>query len=140
MLCSRREGLLALLAALPAVGLAAEKAVLPSKTYRFEDLRVERSDGNSFRPVLEGLTHSGCHIEVHETDLAPGGRPHPPHHHAHEEMFLVREGTVEVTINARGTKLGPGSVAFVASNDEHGIRNAGDTHAQYFVIALGNEG
>ncbi len=127
-----------MLAALPSVGIAAEKAALPSKVYRLEDLRVERSDGNSFRPVLEGFTHAGCPIAVHETDLAPGGMPHPPHRHVHEEMFLVREGTVEVTINGRSTKLGPGSVAFVASNDEHGIRNAGDTQAQYFVIGLGN--
>ncbi|MBZ5563230.1 MAG: cupin domain-containing protein [Acidobacteriia bacterium] len=139
MLCSRREGLLAFLAALPSVGLAAEKAALPSKAYPFEDLRVERSGDNSFRPVLEGLTHSGCQIEIHETDLAPGGRPHPPHHHLHEEMFLIRDGTLEVTINGRSTKLGPGSVAFVASNDQHGIRNAGDTQAQYFVIGLGTD-
>ncbi len=139
MICSRREGLLTLLAALPSVAVAAEKHLLPSKTYPFGDLRVEKSGDNSFRPVLEGLTHSGCQIEVHETDLAPGSRPHPAHHHAHEEMFLVREGTIEVTINGSSTKLGPGSVAFVASNDEHGIRNAGETHAQYFVIALGKE-
>ena len=151
MLCSRREGLFALLAALPAAGLAAEAreetrtarsavdATLPSKAYRFEDLPVRKSDGNRFRPVLEGLTHSGCPLEVHETDLAPGGTPHPPHHHVHEEMFLVREGAIEVTINGRSTQLGPGSLAFIASNDEHGIRNAGVTHAQYFVIAIGNE-
>ncbi len=139
MICSRREGLLALFAALPAVGVAAEKSALPSKAFRFEDLPVRKSDGSSFRPVLEGLTHSGCRLEVHETDLAPGGMPHPPHHHVHEEMFLVREGTIEVTINGRSTQLGPGSVAFIASNDEHGIRNAGETHAQYFVIAIGNK-
>jgi len=30
-------------------------------------------------------------------------------------------------------------VAYVASNEEHGIKNAGSTHAQYFVIALGGE-
>jgi mannose-6-phosphate isomerase-like protein (cupin superfamily) len=35
--------------------------------------------------------------------------------------------------------LGPGSVVFVASNEEHGIRNAGSTPAQYFVIALGKD-
>jgi mannose-6-phosphate isomerase-like protein (cupin superfamily) len=139
MICSRREGLLLLLAVLPSVGLATEKPPLPSKTYRFEDLPVQKSDGNSLRPVLTGLTHNGCRVELHETTLAPGSRPHPPHHHAHEEMFLIREGTVEVTINGRGTKLGPGGVAFVASNDEHGIRNAGTIPAQYFVLAIGRE-
>jgi len=99
---------------------AAEDSVLPSKAYRFEDLPVHRSEQNASRPVLEGETHSGWHIELHESDLQPGGMPHPPHHHVHEEMFLVREGTLEVTIAGRTSRLGPGSVAFVASNDEHG--------------------
>jgi mannose-6-phosphate isomerase-like protein (cupin superfamily) len=65
--------------------------------------------------------------------------PHPAHHHAHEEVFLVREGTLEVTITGRASRLGPGSLAYVASNEEHGIRNPETTHAQYFVIALGTE-
>jgi mannose-6-phosphate isomerase-like protein (cupin superfamily) len=76
---------------------------------------------------------------MHETDLAPGAMPHPAHHHEHEEVFLMRDGTLEVTIAGHPSHLGPGSVAYVASNEEHGIRNAGPTHAQYFVIALGSE-
>jgi len=88
---------------------------------------------------LDGVTHTGFHIELHETDLAPGSRPHPPHHHLHEEIFLIRQGTVEVTIAGKSSSLGPGSVAYIASNVEHGIRNAGDQHAQYFVLALGTD-
>jgi quercetin dioxygenase-like cupin family protein len=65
--------------------------------------------------------------------------PHPPHHHLHEEMFLVREGTIEVTISGQSSRLAPGSVAFVGSNDEHGIHNAGPTPAEYFVVALGKD-
>jgi quercetin dioxygenase-like cupin family protein len=119
-------------------GLAADVPI-PSKIARFEDLPVESGDGHALRRILEGRTHSGYVIEMHETDLAPGAMPHPAHHHAHEEVFLVREGTLEVTIAGRASRLSPGSVAYVASNDEHGIKNAGATHAQYFVIALGTE-
>jgi mannose-6-phosphate isomerase-like protein (cupin superfamily) len=119
-------------------GLAAE-ASIPSKVVRFEDLPVESGDGNTLRHILEGKTHSGYRIEIHETDLTAGAMPHPAHHHAHEEVFLVREGTLEVTIAGRASRLGPGSVAYVASNEEHGIRNTGSMHAQYFVIALGTE-
>jgi quercetin dioxygenase-like cupin family protein len=109
---------------------------LTSGFYPFESLPVHHSGGNTSRAVLNGLTHEGCNIEVHETDLAPGSRPHPPHHHQNEEMFLIRQGTVEVTINGKSSRLGPGSVAFIASNDEHGIRNAGNDHAKYFVLAI----
>jgi quercetin dioxygenase-like cupin family protein len=53
-------------------------------------------------------------------------------------MFLLREGTVELTVNGKSTRLGPGGVAYVASNDEHGIKNVGSVSAQYFVIGLGS--
>jgi quercetin dioxygenase-like cupin family protein len=135
---SRREACFWLPALMASQGWAAG-APTPSKVFRFEDLPVEYEDGNSFRRILKGTTHIGYEIEMHETDLAPGAMPHPAHHHAHEEVFLVREGTLEVTIAGRASPLGPGSVAYVASNDEHGIKNAGTTHAQYFVIALGTE-
>jgi quercetin dioxygenase-like cupin family protein len=134
----------AFLAALPALmasgALTAETQYLPSKVYEFQDLPVHHGKTNTSRPVLDGLTHENCRIEIHESDLAPGNMPHPPHHHVHEEMFLVREGTLEVTINGKSSKAGPGSVAFIASNDEHGIRNVGSGHAQYFVLALHRPG
>ncbi len=136
MKSSRREVCFWIPALMAARSWAAE-APLPSKVMRFEDLPVEAGEGRTLRRILEGRTHSGYKIEMHETDLAPGAMPHPAHHHAHEEVFLVREGTLEVTIASRACRLSPGSVAYVASNEEHGVRNPGATHAQYFVIALG---
>jgi mannose-6-phosphate isomerase-like protein (cupin superfamily) len=52
-------------------------------------------------------------------------------------MWLIREGTVDITVNNNTTRLGPGSVGFVSSNDEHGIKNVGLTPATYFVVAVG---
>ena len=135
---SRRQACL-WIPALAASQCWAAEATLASKMVRFEDLPVEPGDEHALRRILQGKTHSGYEIELHETDLAPGAMPHPPHRHAHEELFLVRQGTLEVTIAGRASRLGPGSAAYVASNDEHGVKNAGSTHAQYFVIALGTK-
>ena len=44
-----------------------------------------------------------------------------------------------MTIGERSSNLGPGSVAYIGSNEEHGIRNVGHSHAQYFVLELGTE-
>jgi len=55
----------------------------------------------------------------------------------HSEMWLIREGTVELTVNGASYRLGAGSVGFVHSNDEHGIKNIGDAPATYFVVAIG---
>ncbi|MBC8167223.1 MAG: cupin domain-containing protein [Bryobacteraceae bacterium] len=133
---SRRD-LKWLVPAVMAAELTAQKTVLESKTYRHEDLTVRTNGENRSRAILNGLTHTSFPIEMHETELAPGLAPHPAHHHPHEEMILIREGTMEVTIAGSVSKLGPGSVAFVASNEEHGWRNAGTDRAKYFVIALG---
>ena len=137
MTFSRRD-LTLLLPALTAAAQA-QSSALPSKTLRYEDLPVRANGENRQRAILQGKTHTGFSIEIHETELAPGLAPHPPHHHVHEEMVLIREGTLEVTISGRSVNLGPGSVALVASNEEHGWRNVGSGRARYFVLALGRE-
>jgi len=87
--------------------------------------------------TLERRAGGDWSADQHMTELAPGQAPHPPHHHVHSEMWLIREGTVELTINGTNNQLGPGSVGFVHSNDEHGIKNVGTTPATYFVVAVG---
>ncbi|MDQ6665014.1 MAG: cupin domain-containing protein [Acidobacteriota bacterium] len=99
---------------------------------------VKENGRNRSRAGFKGETHSGCAIEVHQTELAPGEAPHPPHRHLHDEAIFIREGTLEFTIDGRKTTLGPGSIAYAASNVEHGWRNAGTTAANYFVIAFGS--
>ena len=137
---SRRDlGVFSLAATAAGTAAAAAGAPLPSKTYRFEDLPVKDNGKNRSRAVLNGETHSGFPIEMHMTELAPGEAPHPPHHHVHEEMIMIHEGTLEVNISGNAVKLGPGSSAYVASNEEHGWKNAGTTHALYFVLALGRD-
>jgi mannose-6-phosphate isomerase-like protein (cupin superfamily) len=52
-------------------------------------------------------------------------------------MWLIREGVIELTVNDKELRLEPGSVGFVRSNEEHGIRNVGTAHVNYFVVAVG---
>jgi quercetin dioxygenase-like cupin family protein len=110
---------------------------LPSAAYPFDKLAVQILDHAEMRGVLNGKLATGEALEVHETTLPAGAAPHPPHHHPHSEMWLIREGTVELTVNRASYRLGPGGVGFVRSNDEHGIKNVGLTAASYFVVALG---
>jgi mannose-6-phosphate isomerase-like protein (cupin superfamily) len=142
MLLTRRELCsvfpIALLPALPSVeDPSARQSSLPSTMYPFDNLLVRTANNAQFRDVLKGRLATGESLEVHETTLPPGDTPHPPHHHVHSEMWLIREGTVELVVNGKTYRLGPGSVGFVHSNDEHGIRNVGATPATYFVVAIG---
>jgi mannose-6-phosphate isomerase-like protein (cupin superfamily) len=110
---------------------------LPSQVYPFDDLPVQRSPNLESRPIMEGQTFDGCKFSVHESWLQPNSEPHPPHHHQSEEMFFIIEGTLEVTINGAASRISGGSVAFIASGDQHGVRNVGLKPAKYFVLELG---
>jgi len=114
---------------------------LASQCYPFDSLTVKTNPEthNQARAVLDGVTHTGLPIELHITTLAPGQMPHPAHQHVHEEMIMLQEGTLEVTIRGESIRIGPGSVAYVRSNEPHGWRNIGSGPAQYFVLAVGKD-
>jgi quercetin dioxygenase-like cupin family protein len=124
---------------LPALAAAQEKkpATLESKVYVYEDLPVKHSGANESRAVLNGATHGGFPVELHMTDLGPGQVSHQPHRHAHEEIVMLRRGSLDMTISGKTTRMTAGSIACIGSGDLHGARNPGPERAEYFVIALG---
>ena len=121
-----------------ATALAADSPALSSFIKPYDALPVKQNSGNETRAILDGMTHSNDHFEVHETTLGPGGEPHPPHRHEHEELFLMMKGSLAVTIAGKTAVIGPGGAAFVHSNELHGVHNPGTDHAQYFVVAIGS--
>jgi quercetin dioxygenase-like cupin family protein len=116
---------------------AADTPTLTSFVTPFSELPVKKNGPNESRAILHGITHYGYHLEVHETTLAAGSEPHPPHRHEHEELFLLMKGNVALTIEGKTTVIGLGSAAFVHSNELHGVKNPGPGPAQYFVVEIG---
>ena len=111
----------------------------PSAAFPFEKLKGRKSGTIEVYQILTGNTHTGYKLDLHESDLPPGGIPHPPHRHVHEELLFVREGEMEVMLDGKWTRLAPGSCAYMASNDLHGYRNSSNAVAKYFVLALGSD-
>ena len=124
--------------AMPTVAAAAIQPgeILPTVVAVFEQMQVTPYGDNLRRMVMEGVNRSGYEFEMHLTELGPGAEPHPPHQHEHEEIVMMQKGTVDVTIEGKTTRLTPGSVVYVASNQFHGWRNVGTGPSQYFIIAL----
>ena len=113
---------------------------LHSGVFEYDKLPLRYSSGGAAtRPVLRGRLPTGEVIELHETTLLPGQMPHPAHRHVHTELMLVREGTLEFILEGKSEHFGPGGVAYAASGEFHGLRNAGTTPANYFVIAIGTD-
>ena len=73
-------------------------------------------------------------LEIHISTLAPGKSPHAPHQHQHEELLIVKEGTLETFQSGATRRVGPGGIIFQASNELHNVTNVGPTAATYYVI------
>ncbi len=135
-----RRGFLASLCGLAFVpALAADdKPPVQSFAKTFAQFTAKKTKTGESRAIVDGKSPTtGYEFEAHQTTLDPGKMPHPPHRHQHDELFLVRTGTLDFTLNGKTHRLGPGSVALAANNDEHGVKNAGTTPAKYFVVAIG---
>jgi quercetin dioxygenase-like cupin family protein len=145
-LCVAISSFAAMAAALPANAQSPAAASTPAEnilskqhTYRFDELPVKKGPNGESRPVLQGVLPTGEAVEMHETTLLPGHMPHPAHKHRHSELMLIREGTLEFDNDGTPERVGPGGVVFAASNVMHGLKNVGETNANYFVVAIGHE-
>jgi mannose-6-phosphate isomerase-like protein (cupin superfamily) len=112
---------------------------LETKAFIFDDLPVTTNGQNRQRRMFTGKTHTGFKLESHQSDIAPGEVNHPPHQHLREEMMLVREGLMELTVAGRPMRLGPGCVGYIGSNELHNAKNVGTTRAHYFIVNIGRD-
>jgi XRE family transcriptional regulator, regulator of sulfur utilization len=117
-----------------AVAQSASKPVMGSSVFEWDNLTVQQTKSGARRQVFRTPTATLDEFECHVTTLNPGEAPHPPHQHPQEEMMIIKEGTVESIQNGVTNRVGPGSILFQASNQMHGLRNAGSTTASYYVF------
>lgn len=124
--------LLSLVSALPAAEVA--KPIMKSTVIDWSKLEVKPTKTGARRELFDGPTVTFNNLEGHVTTINPGEVPHAAHRHPDEEMIIIKEGTLEVTINGETKRASAGSIFFYASNDLHGMKNVGDTVATYYVF------
>ena len=108
---------------------------MKANVYNWNKLEVKQTNSGERRQILDGKTDVFDHFEIHVTTLKPGKAPHGSHTHKdHEELIIVKEGKIKQTIGDEEKILGPGSIVLAMPGDEHGISNAGETNASYYII------
>lgn len=117
------------------MNLNAQNQPLPSRAYDWKTIPEEKTSIGEQRRFLDGPTKTLEHFEIYATRLAPGKISHKSRVYAdREELILVKEGKVGITINNQEKGLGPGSIVLAAAGDERGMYNAGPDTASYYMI------
>lgn len=131
--------LLACSAAMPESALAQSSLpVLQSGVFSPEPAKAGGSQERVSRHYVTGMLKAGnLRLEMHETTQAVGAPHEPIGTHLHNELWLVREGTVELMTNGVTRKMVAGDVGICVAGDKHYIKNVGDTPATYFVVTVG---
>ncbi len=107
---------------------------IDSKVYAWNDAVVSKKANSEQRVLLNGSTTDFSQFKLHATTIAARQAPHPAHKHADEELIIIKEGQLTVTIAGKTKTLGPGSVAMMMPGDEHGFENKSDAPASYYVL------
>ena len=126
--------LVSVAAASSIVTLVAQKQVQKSTVYEWSTADTKPNDWGAVRQVMRTPTPTLDELEIHISTLAPGKSPHAPHQHQHEELLIVKEGTLETFQSGATRRVGPGGIIFQASNELHNVTNVGQSPATYYVI------
>ena len=107
---------------------------IESKTYAWATAPVVKKTTTEQRASLEGTTTDFSHMEIHATTLLPHQAPHPAHTHDDEELVIIKDGELTVTIAGKMKTLGVGSIALIMPGDEHGFANTSASSVTYYVM------
>jgi len=107
---------------------------LASAVFDWEKLTQVPTPKGSRRDVFDGPTATVDKAHCHITTLNAGENSGEPRRHLQEEVIIIKEGTVEVSLDGKTQTVGPGSVLFFAANAVTRLRNAGTTPTTYIVV------
>jgi ketosteroid isomerase-like protein/quercetin dioxygenase-like cupin family protein len=119
----------------------AEQPVQGSFAITWDEIQAKPTGTSGMaRSVLRSPTATLDELEIHVTALPAGKTTHAPHTHANEELIVIREGTLDAYQNGKVTRVGPGSLLFMGSNEPHNVTNVGSTTAVYHVVNWASPG
>jgi mannose-6-phosphate isomerase-like protein (cupin superfamily) len=120
-------GLAGMAGLLEAAGAKLPDAVIPS-----DKAKITQEPFGELRVYFDGPTDQLKSMTAGSLRLNPGQEPHPPHRHPEEEIMVVTEGSGEIAIAGKTTRVGPGAMMYSAANKTHGIRNTGKVPLMFY--------
>ncbi len=107
-------------------------ATLSDGTLDESRAKLTKESFGDLRIYYDGPTDQLKAMTAGSLRLKPGASPHEPHKHPEEEFMVITEGTGEISVEGKITKVGPGVMMYCAGNKLHGIVNSGKTPLLFY--------
>src|SRR4051812_31943406 len=108
-----RRDLLKMAAGINAAAMLAQAAgAIPNSVLDEKGAKLTREEFGDLRVYFDGPTNQLKAMTVGSLRLKPGKSPHPPHEHPEEEVMIITEGTGDISVEGKVTKVAPGSIMF----------------------------
>ena len=103
--------------------------------YRWADRPVKVSEDRESGIFLEGTSPEFEYIKIHATSQFPGAKPGPAHANKDmEELIIVKEGTMKVTVEGKSKILGAGGVVLIMPQQMQSLENIGNGKLTYYAM------
>lgn len=107
---------------------------ITSGVYPWKDAPVKATETGSKRVLVKGAATDFASLEITATTLEMGKGEPESVHVDFEEMVVVKQGSLKITINGEAQTAGRGSMAIVMPGDRRSYTNAADGQTIYYVL------
>jgi mannose-6-phosphate isomerase-like protein (cupin superfamily) len=121
-----------MLAAIAGKARATAAAKLPDATKSADQATITHEAFGDLRVYFDGPTDQLSAMTAGSLRLKPGMSPHPPHQHPEEEIMVIVEGTGDVVVDGKTSKVAAGSMMYCGGGKLHGIVNTGKTPLLFY--------
>lgn len=110
---------------------------LLSRVYSWSSVTPQKTPTGERRSLLKGSTLDLAALQIHTSTLRPGQTNHPPRAlNDREELIIVKEGNLKVTLKDSSKLLGPGGLALIVAGDEQSFSNPSNQPVTYYVLGF----
>jgi quercetin dioxygenase-like cupin family protein len=115
--------------------IQAQLPMVKSGVFHWDELPQKTSAERVGRKIMEGSSTYFEFLEIHATTQIKGAKPSPPHTQENiEEVLIVKEGLMKMTMDGESKTLPAGSVILIPPLVEQSLENIGDGPLTYYVM------
>lgn len=132
-----KTAVLSLLTLLITTCLVAQNDSLTSGVYNWSNAKPIQNKTGERKNILKGTTLDLSGLQIHTSTLLPGIVNHPPAvYNDREELVIVKEGILTLTINDTSKLLKEGGLALIEAGDKQNCTNNSGQPVTYYVLSF----